>query len=263
MHAERRRHKHAVRTAFDQAAPRYAAAALVQQEICAALDAFLGRHPPAQSPERLLDGGCGTGFGLAWLARRFPDTQHLALDFAPAMLGQLGPAPARICGDLEALPLADASLDAFWSSLALQWCDPALALAELARVLRPGGRAWIATLGPQTLWELDAVWRAAGRPSPRIAFHPIEAWDAAARAAGLAVAGSERYTAVATAPDLRALLGQIKAIGAHRLDAGERHQPLGKSAWAVLQAGYEHHRRGDGLLPASYDVILLALEKPQ
>jgi hypothetical protein len=36
---------------------------------------------------------------------------------------------------------------------------------------------------------------------------------------------------------------------------------LGRRAWHALVAHYERHRRVDGLLPATYDVTLLALAK--
>ena len=42
-----------------------------------------------------------------------------------------------LCADLEQLPIADNSLDALWSSYALQWCNPRKAFPELARSLRP------------------------------------------------------------------------------------------------------------------------------
>lgn len=262
MPSDEQRLKRAVRAAFDQAAPSYAAAAQVQQQICDALSTLMQQHGPGLDPTRILDGGCGTGFGLERLRQVFPHAELIALDFAPAMLRQL-PAcsPSRICGDLEALPLASGCCDAVWSSLALQWCTPQRALAELARILRPGGRAWLATLGPQTLQELDAVWRQHGRPSPRIQFHNTHDWLSAARQAGLHCRARQNLLLPALAPDLRSLLRQIKAIGAHRIDPAQR-RPLGKDSWRALEASYEHYRRSDGLLPASYDTILIALEKP-
>ena len=60
------------------------------------------------------------------------------LDFAPGMLRRVGTHCCRLAGDLEHLPLAAASIDLYWSSLAVQWCDLRRALAE-AREESPAG----------------------------------------------------------------------------------------------------------------------------
>ncbi len=263
---ERVRYKQAVRGAFDRAAASYDRAAIVQREICHRLLDFASRHTPDGRVAHVLDAGCGTGYGLADLAARFPDATLVALDFAPAMLEQL---PGRgepgaagpLCADLEALPLATGSIDLAWSSLALQWCDPALALAELARVLRPGGAAWVATLGPETLAELRAAFALVDDAEHVLRFTAPETLLGLARQQGFTVAAHARGPSYALASDLRGLLRDIKAIGAHRVGAARRRAPLGREAWRMLEAAYEPHRRDDGRLPATYDVVLLALKK--
>ncbi|NIQ10368.1 MAG: methyltransferase domain-containing protein, partial [Gammaproteobacteria bacterium] len=60
-----------------------------------------------------------------------------------------------IAGDAEQLPLADASVDLIFSSLALQWCvDLDKVFAEFRRVLRRDGLLMFSTFGPDTLKEL-------------------------------------------------------------------------------------------------------------
>ncbi len=250
-----------VRQAFHRAAERYDQAALVQREIRVRLAAFAAAYPCTRPVRRVLDAGCGTGQALGLLAAAHPAAELLALDFAPGMLARVAGHP-RICADLEHLPLAAGCVDALWSSLALQWCTPRLALAELARVLHPGGAGWIATLGPHTLHELRAAFATVDAAEHVIPFHPPEHWQAAAGAAGLRVRALERTACAALAPDLRALLRSIKAIGAQSVGHGPR-APLGRAAWRRLEADYENRRRSDGLLPATYDVILLAVERPQ
>lgn len=271
--------RRSIRSAFERAADSYDTAAQVQREICARLARF--GHPFAaatiptlsrEQPVRALDAGCGTGFGLAQLDALCPPAQQFALDLAPAMLARArararhpasAPAgPLPVCADLEHLPLRTASLALYWSSLAVQWCAPARVLDEASRVLAPGGLALVATLGPRTLWELRTAFAAIDNSRHTIDFHPIEHWSAAARAAGLAVLGSECVELAAWAPDLRGLLRDIKSIGAATVDGGRRRGALGRQAWENLQARYETHRRSDGQLPATYDVILLALRKP-
>jgi malonyl-CoA O-methyltransferase len=260
--------KQTVRSAFDRAAASYDEAAHVQREICDRLADFAVALPAPAPAQRILDVGCGTGYALGLLAQRYPEAAVIALDFAPAMLARL-PAvdaeanrPLPLCADLEALPLAGAAVDAIWSSLALQWCEPSRALPECARALRPGGVAWIATLGPRTLWELREAFAAIDEAEHVIRFHSRERWLQESVDAGFDVIAEANSTAFALAADLRGLLRDIKAIGAHSVGPQRRRQPLGRAAWRVLESRYEVHRRDDGLLPATYDVILLALRKP-
>lgn len=287
-----------IRNAFDRAAAHYDEAAHIQREICARLSAFatgLDLQPPLRTDAPVLDAGCGTGFGFAELDRLCPGAARIALDLAPSMLAQArgrhemprttthrGEAAAAaacaetappqdagnesellaVCGDLEHLPLARDSLALIWSSLAIQWCDPGRALAECARVLAPGGVAVLATLGPRTLWELREAFALIDGARHTIDFHPAPDWMRAAQAAALTPLAHDTVELHACAPDLRGLLQDIKRIGAATVDGGRRRQPLGRAAWARLQASYERHRRADGHLPATYDVILLALRKP-
>ena len=91
---------------------------------------------------RFLDAGAGTGATGAWLER---DGQLVASDFEPgalALYGELHPGAQRVAADVTALPFADGSFDAALCVTVL--ChrsipDPAVAVAELARVVRPGG----------------------------------------------------------------------------------------------------------------------------
>ena len=95
--------------------------------------------------ERVLIPGIGTGRDLAYLS---PDTPIRAVDFTPAMLER---AKARAAGfvdadlrvgDAMALPFAEASCDvALLHLIVAVVSDGRAALAEAARVVRPGGRA--------------------------------------------------------------------------------------------------------------------------
>ena len=100
---------------------------------------------PIRAGERVLDVGCGTGYLLARLQARCPDSDLVGLDLTPAMLdqaaGRLGAAATLLCGSGDALPLPDASVDTVVSANVFHFFErPHAALAEMARVLRPGGR---------------------------------------------------------------------------------------------------------------------------
>ena len=214
----------------------------------------------------MLDAGCGTGNSLPALAAAHPGRPLLALDLAAPMLARSRGIDAGQCclqGDVQSLPLADASLAAVWSSLSLQWCDPALALAEIGRCLRPGGMAWLATLGPDTFYELRHAFAGIDRADHVLDCPAPEAWRAAVAAAGLELRAEQRCRLAAKAPDLRTLLRDIKAIGAQGIGPGRRRALLGKRAWQTVVSRYEAYRDSDGQLQACYDTLFLVLRKPQ
>jgi ubiquinone/menaquinone biosynthesis C-methylase UbiE len=99
------------------------------------------------APGRILDAGCGTGEITARLAARFPAAEVLGVDVLP---GPLALARARVAGlaprvrveqrSIFDLGLPDASFDLVVCRHVLQAVpDAPAALAELARVTRPGG----------------------------------------------------------------------------------------------------------------------------
>ena len=62
-----------------------------------------------------------------------------------------GRGPTFVTGALAGLPFEDASFDLVVSTFSVHhWSDPEAGIGELARVLRPGGRAFIWDLGPRS-----------------------------------------------------------------------------------------------------------------
>jgi SAM-dependent methyltransferase len=96
---------------------------------------------------RVLDLGVGPGVSALEMARAFPSRRHVGLDRSGEMLRRARGAALRagvalplLRGDVLALPIRDGSLDgATGHSLLYLLADPAAALRELWRALRPGG----------------------------------------------------------------------------------------------------------------------------
>lgn len=241
-----------IREAFGAAAPGYDQHAAVQRAIVADLLAWTQASGTSDAP--LLDAGCGTGFASEALRQR--SAQVIGLDLAPAMAalaaqrGECG-----IVADIENLPLRDASMGTYWSSLAWQWCAAERAAREAARVLKPGGRLQIATLGPNTLAELRDCFAALDQAEHVRQFQPPAAIHAALLAAGFSAIRHQRHTCSGHAPDLASLLRDIRGVGAHTLGDSRRRGMLGRHAWQRLCDAYETHREPAGL-PARYDVLL-------
>lgn len=248
-----------VRRSFDAASATYDASAVLQKEVRGRLHERLDYVRIA--PQRILDLGTGTGHGARALKQRYRGAHVVALDLAGGMA-----AVARrqrslitrfdvVCADAAALPLANASVDLIVSNLMLQWCDPPdRVFAEAARILRPGGLLTFTTFGPDTLKELRQAWATADahtHVNPFIDMHDLG--DALVRA-GLAepVMDVEYFTLTYDSP--RALMTDLKAIGAHNVTRGRAPGLTGKRRFAKMQAAYEAMRE-QGKLPATYEVV--------
>lgn len=253
---------HDVRLAFGRAAPRYDEVADYQREVGKRLRAGV---PWSGLAGHAVDLGCGTGHGTTLLGHAYPSLLITAVDFALPMVQRmechLPIPPARLCADLHALPLADASVDFVWSSLALQWCDPERALLEIARVLKPGGRVAFSTLGPETFSELRQAFSSVDGYRHTLDFHDEPVWHAALAEADLKTVRWKRTTMTQFEPELKPLLAGVRDLGANRITGGNRRTGLmGKQAWRRLVEAYEAHRTSNGL-PLSYDTFFIYAEK--
>jgi demethylmenaquinone methyltransferase/2-methoxy-6-polyprenyl-1,4-benzoquinol methylase len=149
---------------FDRIAPRYD---LVNRVLSLGLDQgwrrrtvdalLLGDRP------RVLDVATGTGDLAIEIARRHPGAQVIGVDPSPRMLAIAQTKLVRrgladrvnlVEGDAMALPFASCELDAATIAFGIRnVIDRDLALRELARVVRPGGRIAVLELGePRRGW---------------------------------------------------------------------------------------------------------------
>ncbi len=256
--------KRLIRESFNRAAPGYDDAALLQQTVAQRL---LERLDLIKlQPQRILDVGAGTGQLTLKLTRRYKNAEVIALDLAPAMLtlarqrlGVLDKWFGKqrfICADADHLPLADNSVDMIISNFAIQWCsDLDQTFGEFQRVLKPGGLLLFATFGPDTLKELRQAWRAVDdkiHVNSFIDMHDIG--DAMIRCQfSDPVMDAERLTLTYT--DGMSVMRDLKAMGAHNVSAGRNHALTGKQKLQQMLTAYEQFRHGDGLLPATYEVV--------
>jgi SAM-dependent methyltransferase len=127
--------------------------------------------------DRVLDAGCGPGFYVAeTLDRVGPEGSVVGVDASAPMLALA----AKRCeghdnvgfeeGDVTALPVADADFDRALSVQVLEYvADIPAALAEIFRVLRPGGRVLI--------WDVDWATVSWHSQDPARMGRLLEAWD--------------------------------------------------------------------------------------
>jgi SAM-dependent methyltransferase len=112
----------------------------------------------------VLDVPCGGGVALRGL-RRDQNIRYVAVDISPVMLDRtrqqarrLGLTIETVQADIARLPFADNEFDMCVSFNGLHCMpDPALAVRELARCLRPGGRLIGDTVVREAGWRQDLV----------------------------------------------------------------------------------------------------------
>jgi ubiquinone/menaquinone biosynthesis C-methylase UbiE len=146
---------------------------------------FARSLPPAG---RVLDLGCGPGRDTAWLAEQ--GFTALGLDASAGMVDEArrrvtDAGTAFVRGDLVSLPFGARSADGAWVCASLLHLDPAdalQALAEVRRVLRPGGALFA---GVQQ-GEGDAIKRSDAGNRHFTYWSPVE-FAAAVSAAGFEV----------------------------------------------------------------------------
>jgi SAM-dependent methyltransferase len=153
---------------------------------------LLGQLAP-EPGTRLIDVSCGEG-RLTSLARR-RGLRAIGIDFAEVSLRkarQAEPLAVWAVGNGESLPVADASVDYITHIGSLEhYIAPERGAAEIARVLRPGGRACILVPNAYGLWgNIVHVWRNGeiyddGQPLQRYATR--RAWERLLESGGLEV----------------------------------------------------------------------------
>lgn len=122
--------------------------------LVAAAVATVGREQP-----RLLDAGCGTGTNLA-LLNAFGDAHGFDVTLSGLVLGRTTGARRVACATASRMPFADAAFDVVTSFDLLQCLDESTerdAVAEMFRVLRPGGAAVVSVAAFDALRGEHAV----------------------------------------------------------------------------------------------------------
>jgi SAM-dependent methyltransferase len=203
----------------------------------------------AGRPASALDVGCGAGrltvaLALAGAATTGVDTHAGRLDDARRRAEAEGAAVRFAEADMNArLPFPDGAFEAVTSRLALMIADDAVrTLAELRRVLAPGGRV------------VTAVWAAPGR----------NPWFVEPRAAVGDALGRERaafaraFGRLGDPDELAALHAAAGFTGVEALIVADALHPASAAAhWADLAGRVGHFRRLDGELEEAERARLL------
>jgi len=196
------------------------------------------------------------GLAKPWLAHA---------DLSPSMATRAaGHGPALAC-DEEALPFAEASLDAILSCLSLHWVnDLPGALVQIRRALAPDGLFLASVLGGDTLVELREVLSAAelevtGGVSPRVSpFADIPDLGGLLQRAGFALPVVDSDVLTVTYDNLFALMADLRGMGESNA-VMERHK-LPTRRDVLMRAAELYQQRfadSDGRIPATFRILTM------
>ncbi len=244
----------AVRRDFSKAATVYDTHAALQRTVLRRAHALARAH--FGQGGRVLDLGCGTGYLARLHAACGDDWRLVQLDSAEGMARVAASADApALCADALALPFPAAAFDGVISSLCLQWVgDTARALGEIHRILCPGGKAVLTTLGPDTLGELREAYRRLGAHPHVLDFRPLHRYIGQAAQAGLRIRLHEATHHVIEASDVLSLLRTIRGLGARYKNAAP------SVSLRRVMAAYPGADESGAY--ATFEVYTLLLEKP-
>lgn len=273
--------KRLLRRSFERAATSYDGCAVLQREVCERMLSRLTyiKHNPAL----ILDAGSGTGFGTRQLQAYYPQANLIPLDIALPMhiqarahQSESGALPEwlrwlpfskhsrnfSVCGDIEQIPFRDACVDMIWSNLAIQWCnDLKETFSQAYRILNAGGLLMFSTFGPDTLKELRQAFKAADRYNHVNRFVDMHDIGDLLVHCGFSLPVMDMEYVTLTYEDVKSIMHDLKAIGAHNVTHGRPRGLMGKGIWQRVAAHYETLRQR-GKLPATYEIIYGHAWKP-
>lgn len=262
---------------FSRAADTYESVAALQQTMTTTLlDRLNELDVDVEQELTLVDLGCGTGSALEHFASR-TKWNLIGIDLAEGMIEQ---SRARLrcaaadgshshelttrsvnlqVGDLEQTNLPDASVELVFSNAAIQWCNPTAAFAEIKRILKPNGRWFVSSFGPQTLIEWKNAWQAIGDRQPRVhEFVTLDYLTHQAKAAGLTIDQTSIETQPLTFDSVSDMLASIKRLGATNANRERPQGLLGRQIYSRLVQHFENHLARNGELTSTFECLYLS-----
>ena len=145
----------------------------------------------------------------------------------------------------------------------MQWCnDLPATFVDLHRVLKAEGMVMFSTFGPDTLKELRKAFSGVDGNNHLNRFADMHDIGDMLVHAGFSEPVMDMEYITLTYDDLRGVLHDLKAIGAHNATEGRGKGLMGKAAFGRLLENYEKFRR-DGKLPATYEIVYGHAWKPR
>lgn len=208
-----------------------------------------------------VDLGCGPGLFTSVLNQTFKTV--LSLDLASDMLQANDSAKSKIQANSHALPFLTESVDVFYSSLMVQWCDLEQVLQQVYSALKPNGKAVIATLVDGTLFELEHAWSKVDKDTHIHEYLSAEQVSSVAQNMPWNQTRLTLNTEIFWFANARMLAKELKCLGANFVQERKNKGLVTKNTWQKMEGAYQNsfYNAQQQAIPASYKVMYLELTK--
>ncbi len=237
-------------------------------DVSARLQRFSGKHLLPWLPNRhdltVIDLGCGTGFFSDVLAKRYK--QVIGLDLSKDMLSYTKENRDQhinlVNANAMSLPFQDNCLDVIYSNLVIQWCQPLTTLlAEIKRVLKPGGIFIVSTLTDGTLFELKSSWAQVDDEKHVIDFKSAEELAVDFQSVEMEVLDAKQQDISLEYESVLHLAHELKGLGANHVPDKKKKGLAGKDKWRKMTQAYSDFEEPSGIFPATYSLYSAMLVK--
>lgn len=257
-----------VRSQFNRAAATYDQAALLPRTVAETLLQRLAII--RMQPQSILDLGCRTGYSTQGLQQRYPAAKRVAVEQGENFLKQLQKKEQRldkktgcICNGTSPLPFKSNCFDLVYSNLTLHWsADYAQTLAEIDRVLRPGGLFLFSTVGVDTLIELRTCWQKVDDQCHVHLFPDMHDLGDSLLHAGFTEPVLDVEYLTVNYQYFQSLLRDLKDLGVQNLATDRRGGLTPRKTFQLLEHHYEQLRVDTGKLPVTWEIIYGQAWKP-
>lgn len=208
-----------------------------------------------------VDLGCGPGLFTPLLNQEFETV--IALDLANDMLKVNDVAKAKVQANSHALPFLPQSVDVFYSSLMVQWCDLHQVLDQVYNALKPNGKAVIATLLDGTLFELEQAWSKVDSDKHIHEYLSVEQLTSTVQNRSWRQIQLTQQAEVFWFSNARMLAKELKSLGANFVQNRQNKGLVTKNTWQQMESAYKdafYNPQQQGI-PATYQVMYLELTK--
>lgn len=261
---------------FSRNAKTYDDYAVVQKEMSRKLISIV----KTESPKRILEIGCGTGFLTSLIADTYPEAKIIALDLAPGMIEV---AKTRLsesnldqniefkCADAEA-DFPEGPFDLIISNATFQWFNhPDQMAVKILGNLSRNGQCLFSTFGSQTFIELGQAFRMASyelelpeevKASQNFltAYEWVMRLEAAKSETGVRAAVTSYENMLPEYfPDCMAFFKSVKKIGAN--NANSSRSNTSPKFMQMVTDIYEREFMTDKGICATYHALYLSVER--
>ena len=245
--------RRAIIKAFNQAAHRYNAAAILQREVATRL--FERLDLMNIQPQVILESGARSGYLSELLIQRYPHAQVFAMDWSSNLLSQ-SVTPRKVCAEPEKLPFLSGTVDLLISNLLWHWMDDNwLGLQEWHRVLKPGGLLLFSTLGPDTLSELQNSFAQVDTHPHVHPFHDMHDIGDALLAAQFVEPVMDSEHLHLTYASISRLIQDLRDTGVTNAAQGRCRGLYGKNNWRRMLNHYQNFHSKDQRLLATFEIV--------